>query len=504
MAKQSEVLQGTEKEFMEVFKQLCYSRSSWQVWADVISAIACTLSNAVDKTPGRYEAREKEYEQCIKRLGSVELPAKLMGIIVMALENEPEQDFLGQMYMKLELGNHWKGQFFTPYCVCRCMAEINIGPGIETEIERKSYLSVNDSACGAGATLIAAANTFKRHKINYQRDVLFVGQDIDRVVGQMCYIQLSLLGCPGYVAIANTITNPVIGSVIAPIEKEDQEFWYTPFYFRDIWMARRIREALGLNKLVVDEKPAQVTVDSEVGKGYFFFFKNEQEDYFMSEESKDLAENYEESADEEVVEDGVMEDTDEEADETPVSDESKDENSNYETGEEKLKAEEEQILSSVESKYKEVAKAQFGMVFEELIKKTKEDEGFESKVLLPHKSFSRCMKYCGNKAMGLRNPSDQEKENARNGTPIVTPVSSDLLFVWIYEYYDLDDKAEVEAETKKKKSNAAKPNWPAKDTKKKENKEPKTKKDNSIQEEKPKPAKGKKDMEGQFSLFDMF
>lgn len=160
MAKRSEILQGTEKEFMEVFKQLCYSRSSWQVWADVMSAIACSLSNAVDKTPGRYEAREKEYEQCIKRLGSVELPAKIMGIIVMALENNPEQDFLGEMYMRLELGNHWKGQFFTSYCVCQCMAEISIGPGIETEIKGKGYLSINDPACGAGATLIAAANTF--------------------------------------------------------------------------------------------------------------------------------------------------------------------------------------------------------------------------------------------------------------------------------------------------------------------------------------------------------
>lgn len=278
MAKQSEVLQGTEKEFLDVFHQLCYSRNSWQVWSDVVSAIACTLSNAIDKTPGRYEAREKEYEQCIKRLDSVELPAKLMGIIVMALENEPEQDFLGKIYMQLELGNHWKGQFFTPYCVCQCMAEINIGPGIQTEIERKGYLAVNDLACGAGATLIATANTLKKHKINYQRDVLFVAQDIDRVVGQMCYIQLSLLGCPGYVAIANTLTNPVCGSVIAPIEKEDQEFWYTPFYFRDIWMSRRIREALELNKLVRMDEPAQVTIEHNEERHFYFFFEKEQEE----------------------------------------------------------------------------------------------------------------------------------------------------------------------------------------------------------------------------------
>ena len=498
MAKRSEILQGSEKEFMDIFRQLCYSRSSWQVWSDVMSAIACSLSNAVDKTPGRYEAREKEYEQCIKRLGSVELPAKLMGIIVMALENNPEQDFLGEMYMRLELGNHWKGQFFTPYNVCQCMAEINIGPGIETEIKGKGYLSVNDPACGAGATLIAAANTFHRHGIDYQRDVLFVGQDIDRVVGQMCYIQLSLLGCPGYVAIANTLTNPVVGSVMAPLEKEGQEFWYTPFYFRNVWIGRRIKEVLGLNGLVRNKETEQITVENKVGKGYFFFFWNEQEDCYMNEENKNLSEDLEETVTDEVTEE-IVEDAGEAVAET---EEKVEKMPTYTTGEEKLKAEEEAVLSSVDAKYKDVAKAQFGMVFDELIKKSNEDEAFNSKVLLEHKSFARCMKYCGNKAMGLRNPSDQEKEAARNGSPIVTPVSSDLLFEWIYEYYDLDDKAEVEKE--KAKPKAAKTNWPAKDTKKKDVPTSKPKKEEVKQDDKPKPAKNKRDMEGQFSLFDMF
>lgn len=509
-AKQSEILQGTEKEFMEIFKQLCYSRSSWQVWSDVMAAIACSLSNAVDKTPGRYEAREKEYEQCIKRLGSVELPAKLMGVIVMALENNPEQDFLGKMYMQLELGKHWKGQFFTPYCVCRCMAEINIGTGIEAEIENKGYLSISDPACGAGATLIAAANTFHRHKIDYQRDVLFVGQDIDRVVGQMCYIQLSLLGCPGYIAIANTITNPVCGSAIAPCEKEDQEFWYTPFYFRTVWMGRRFREAFGLNNSTVRKDTQQITIENKIGEKYFFFFGSEQEDFYMSEDNKKMAEISDETVTEDTAEDNAAEDSDvdTEGDIKPdVKEESKDESAEkklaYATGEEKLKAEEEQILLSVDEQYKDVIKSQFGMVFDELIKKANEDTDFNSKVLLEHKSFTRCMKYCGKKAMGLRNPSDQEKEAARNGSPIVTPVSSDLLFAWIYEYYDLDDKAEVEAEKEKSKPKT-KPNWPAKDIEKKNKTISKSKRAEQKPEEKPKTAKGKMEMEGQFSLFDMF
>lgn len=45
MVKQSEVIQGTEKEFLNEFRKLCYSRSSWQVWADLMAAIACSISN---------------------------------------------------------------------------------------------------------------------------------------------------------------------------------------------------------------------------------------------------------------------------------------------------------------------------------------------------------------------------------------------------------------------------------------------------------------------------
>ena len=190
---QIEKIQGTEKEFIKVFQELCYSRSSWQVWADLMAAMACTLANSVDKTEPRYTVREKEYAECIKRLGGVEKPAKCFAIVVEALERNPDQDFLGKLYMSLELGNHWKGQFFTPYNVCECMASITINDNVQT-LEKQEWISVNDPACGAGATLIAAANIFHRKKINYQTRVLFTANDIDRVVAQMCYIQLSLLG----------------------------------------------------------------------------------------------------------------------------------------------------------------------------------------------------------------------------------------------------------------------------------------------------------------------
>lgn len=58
-----------EKGFMKIFKELCYSRQPWQVWEDLMSVMACSIANAVDRIPGRFQEREEEYQKCIKRLG---------------------------------------------------------------------------------------------------------------------------------------------------------------------------------------------------------------------------------------------------------------------------------------------------------------------------------------------------------------------------------------------------------------------------------------------------
>lgn len=150
-------------------------------------------------------------------------------------------------------------------------ASITINDNVQT-LEKQEWISVNDPACGAGATLIAAANIFHRKKINYQTRVLFTANDIDRVVAQMCYIQLSLLGCAGWVAVANTISNPVCGDPLMPVEKPGQEFWYTPFYFRGEWNCRRqiqiFKEMCGSWITPIEERnPGKITFYFDFEKG---------------------------------------------------------------------------------------------------------------------------------------------------------------------------------------------------------------------------------------------
>lgn len=263
--KEAQTIQGTKQEFLKIFREMCYSRSAWQVWADLISMIACTLANSTDpdKEGARYLDREREYRQCAECLGGVDKPALCMSVIVEALERNPEQDFLGELFMELELGNHWKGQFFTPYCVCKAMSKIVVGD-VDKQIEQSGYISVCDPACGAGATLIATVSDMKRSKFNFQNHVLFVGQDIDRVAGMMCYIQLSLLGCAGYICIGDTLTNPMAGHVLFPQEREGQELWIMPMFRIGAWQWRRMFFLLG--------KTGRDTNKEKGREGFYMFF----------------------------------------------------------------------------------------------------------------------------------------------------------------------------------------------------------------------------------------
>lgn len=237
-----------QKDFCKRFESLCGKHSRWGIWSDFILFAAVAVSNAVDKT--NYERREEMYMTAAKKYTSAEMTvfSEMLGDMVCSLEANPEQDFLGHLYMGLNLGNDHAGQFFTPYNVCQCMAAMsNPTTTLKAQIQDRGWVAVNDPACGAGATLIAFASECRKQGIDYQRSVLFTGQDIDYTVGLMCYLQLSFLGCPGYVTIGDTLLHPATsydGNALLPVPNDN--IWYTPFYFRDVWHYRRLWTQLNI------------------------------------------------------------------------------------------------------------------------------------------------------------------------------------------------------------------------------------------------------------------
>lgn len=228
-----------QKAFLKIFNSLCGRFNRWQVWQDFVMVTAIEISNATDKQNA--PERTKTYQTIISKYSDAEQNkfAELLAEVIMGMEQNPDQDFLGELYMLCELGNDASGQFFTPYDVCRCMVEIS--GGSDPAAENAGFFSVSDPACGAGATLLAFLNVCKRRNICYHNKVLVIAQDIDFIVGLMCYIQCSFMGCAGYVVIGDTLTDPATAydsRGLLPAGPQNR-IWYMPLFSTDVWYMRR-------------------------------------------------------------------------------------------------------------------------------------------------------------------------------------------------------------------------------------------------------------------------
>ncbi len=227
-----------EKEFSRVLKTLSYRHRTDTIWKDFITMFACSISNAVDKA--HYHEREKLYFKTIEKYSKEELEMfpTLCAYLVEIMEQNPEQDFLGHMYMKLNLYSDTHGQIFTPYHISNFMAKITIGEDIAAQIKEKEFISINDPTCGSSVMLIAVINESRKQLseagLNFQNHILITGQDIDYIAALMCYIQISLLGAAGYIKIGNSLTEPMVEN------DSTENYWYTPMYFSGIWKTRRL------------------------------------------------------------------------------------------------------------------------------------------------------------------------------------------------------------------------------------------------------------------------
>lgn len=129
----------------------------------------------------RSDEIEQRYLNTVKQYAKEQAVLKifLLALLVMALE-EKHQDFLGQVYMQLNLGNVTTGQFFTPYHVSKLMSEINFIE-IEDKLKDQEFITLSDPCCGSAGMIIAFAETMKNKGYNYQNQLYVEAIDIDEM-----------------------------------------------------------------------------------------------------------------------------------------------------------------------------------------------------------------------------------------------------------------------------------------------------------------------------------
>ena len=132
MATAARLVRGEQqKQIVKLIEEMAGRMSAWEIWQDFIVLSALAISNSVDRE--YREQREQEYMKRASRYTREEMQRfpEMLALVVSALEENQDQDFLGDLFMCLGLGDQWKGQFFTPYCVCKAMAKLNSNEQME-------------------------------------------------------------------------------------------------------------------------------------------------------------------------------------------------------------------------------------------------------------------------------------------------------------------------------------------------------------------------------------
>lgn len=214
------------KEFTSKLQKLDYSKRISDVFKDFLILSTCALAHPFYRS----DKLEKTYLETVNKYTKKQAEefSQLLAFLIGAL-TEKHQDFLGQVYMSLNLGISAKGQFFTPYHISQFMSEVNFAE-TENKLKEQEFITLSDPCCGSAGMIIAFAETMQNKGYNYQNQLFVEVIDIDEICFMMAYIQLSLYGIPARVMLGDSLA------------WKFSKVLYTPFYFvnRFEWKLKRL------------------------------------------------------------------------------------------------------------------------------------------------------------------------------------------------------------------------------------------------------------------------
>lgn len=193
------------KNIYDHIKAAAYTQTTAQVFYDFVEMFAMEIAIGVGieaekrietfkRTASKYKEEELKHYQGFK--------TEIMNEFI---KNNGEeiifQDVLGVLFHELELQNHYKGQFFTPYALSLCMAKISLNK----ETFEEDIIEFGEPAAGAGGMAIAACQIASELNVNYSAKLVCTLQDVDLMCVYMSYIQLNLISAAAVIHHMDTL-----------------------------------------------------------------------------------------------------------------------------------------------------------------------------------------------------------------------------------------------------------------------------------------------------------
>ena len=187
------MLNERHKEFIKLIEGAARSRSMVDVFGDAVHLMAQALWKQCLTDKAAADEVEADWQRTRDMYSDEEYQniCKAFAVVAEALEHS-RTEFLGVVLEHIGASNTRNGQFLTPECVARMMAEC-LTPNVAEMHKAGEVITISDPSCGASVLLVEQAERLLEGGIP-QSDIFVIAGDIDRRACDMSYIELSLLG----------------------------------------------------------------------------------------------------------------------------------------------------------------------------------------------------------------------------------------------------------------------------------------------------------------------
>lgn len=189
-------------DFIALFNEIAPVKRRHTVFQDFVEMASYSLHNAFNWS-NKFEESYLSIAHSYKA-DDLKNMSKLLGLTIVGLQHSPE-DFLGDIYMSLQLGELAWGQYSTPFTLASLLAKLTL-QDIDALVKENGFLTVKDPTCGAGGLAIAQALAFQQAGYDLEKQFFIQCVDIDPVATAMCFIQLTVMGVPAEVLTGNYLT----------------------------------------------------------------------------------------------------------------------------------------------------------------------------------------------------------------------------------------------------------------------------------------------------------
>ena len=234
------------KEFNRLLHEVDTSKSVSEIFNDFLTLSIYSIAQPFYRS----QIIEEKYLNTAKKYSRKQLDyfAAMNAYTLISLDMGMK-DFLGEMFNMNGLGEHRKGQFFTPYHVSKLMGRLHC-INLKVDIENKDFITMCEPCCGSGGMVIAFADCMKEEGINFQQKLYVEAMDIEEICYKMAYLQLSLLGIAAKVQLGDSLTLKV------------KETLYTPMFFINGFY-RRLKEFKEIEEVQSGE-PVQLRLSEKI------------------------------------------------------------------------------------------------------------------------------------------------------------------------------------------------------------------------------------------------